>query len=53
VAGLMLPFFLKGPETMITISALNLSLIVLAAGILVFAIHAMAVLVSYRDGQSG
>ncbi|MGO9228764.1 MAG: hypothetical protein ACLQKA_06075 [Bryobacteraceae bacterium] len=53
VAGLMLPFFFKGPQTMIAISALDLSMIVLAAGILVFAIQAVAVLVSYRDGQHG
>ena len=53
VAGLMLPFYFKGPDTMITISVLNLSMIIWAAYILILAIHAVAILVSYRDGQHG
>jgi uncharacterized membrane protein len=53
VTGMMAPFFLKGPEATITIPVADLALAVCGAGVLVYTVQSVAVVIQYRTGRHG
>jgi uncharacterized membrane protein len=52
VSGMMAPLFISGPNSNVTIAASDLALAVFAAGVLVFTVHSVAVLIQYRIGRN-
>jgi uncharacterized membrane protein len=53
VAGMMAPFFLKGPEATITVPVAGLALVVCGATVLLFTVQSLAVVIQYRTGRHG
>jgi Predicted membrane protein (DUF2178). len=53
VAGMMAPFFLKGPEATITVPVTGLALAVCGATVLLFTVQSLAVVIQYRTGRHG
>jgi hypothetical protein len=53
VAGMMAPFFLKGPDATITVPVAGLALAVCGATVLVFTVQSVAVVIQYRTGRHG
>ena len=50
VAGMMLPFFILGPDETITVRTTTYPMLLGAAGIIVFSIHSIVTIVMYRRG---
>ena len=53
VAGMMAPFFLKGPEATITVPVAGLTLVVCGAVVLFYTVHSLAIVIQYRTGRHG
>ena len=53
VAGMMAPFFLKGPEATITVPVAGLALAVCGATVLLYTVHSVAIVLQYRSGRHG
>jgi uncharacterized membrane protein len=53
VAGMMAPFFLKGPEATITVPVAGLALAVCGATVLLFTVQSVAIVIQYRTGRHG
>ncbi len=51
VAGMMAPFFLKGPEATITVPVAGLALVVCGAAVLFYTVQSLAIVIQYRTGR--